>query len=71
MIEIGNRKGTPNEKHFKLKVNASIKGLSYVTYEFDIYANTAEEAKDLLDDFFEEYFSRYGFHVKERSYVSP
>ena len=71
MIEIGNRKGTPNESHFVLKVDASIKGLSYATYEFDVYADTAEEAKDLLDEFFEEYFSRYGFHVNERSYASP
>lgn len=70
MIELGDRKGTPNESHFVLKVNASVKGLSVVTYEFDVYAETADEARDLLNQFFEEGFSRYGFHVNERNDIS-
>lgn len=70
MIELGERKGTKDEKHFVLKVDTTIKGLPIVTHEFDIYADSEQAAWLLLKEFINYNLKKYGFTMKERSKVS-
>ena len=70
MIELGERQGTPNEKHFVLKVDTTVKGLPIVTHEFDIYADSEQAAWLLLKEFINDDLKDYGFTMIERSKVS-
>lgn len=70
MIELGERKGTKDEKHFILKVDTTIKDLPIVTHEFDIYADSEQAAWLILKEFINYNLKDYGFTMKERSKVS-
>lgn len=66
MIELGERKGTKDEKHFVLKVDTTIKDLPIVTHEFDIYADSGQEAWLILKEFINYNLKDYSFTIKEK-----
>lgn len=70
MIELGERKGTKDEKHFVLTVDASVKGLPVLTHEFDIYADSEQAAWLLLKEYIYDDLKDYGFTMIERRKVS-
>ena len=70
MIELGERKGFPREKHFILTMDASVKNLPVVTYAFDIYAQSEKEAWEILKKFLRDNLERYGYQMVERGPLS-
>ena len=71
VIELGKKKGTKNENHFIIKMNSSIKNFQVISYEFDVYAETPEEAFELIKQFFKSRFSSYGFKVETDNPQKP
>ena len=67
MIELGNKKGTKDESHFILRVNMSTGDKAVAgSLDFDVYAETAEEVQEILNGYFDELFSMYGFKRRNK-----
>ena len=66
MIQLGEKKGTKDEPHFVIKMSASVGDMKLKNaFEFDVYAETADEVWELINGYIDELCSRYGFQKKK------
>lgn len=67
MIQLGEKKGTKDEPHFVLRIDISTEDKNVAnTVDFDIYAETSEEAQEFLNRYLNELASKYGFYEPKR-----
>ena len=66
MIQLGEKKGTKDEPHFVINMSASIGDTTFKNaFEFDVYAETADEVWELINGYLDEWCSRHGFQQKQ------
>lgn len=69
MIELGKKKGAPNESHFVIKTRLTATAPLRKRWQhelvFDIYADTAQEAESYMKEYLDQLFSSHHFTRKE------
>lgn len=62
MIELGEKKGIPDEVHFVITVRFQCEAQDFEgEREFDVYADTMDEATKLLEEYIDSIFTPHGF----------
>lgn len=62
MIQLGEKKGTKDEPHFVIQMSASVGDTTFENaFKFDVYAETADEAWELINGYLDDLCLRHGF----------
>lgn len=67
MIQLGEKKWTKDEPHFVIKMSASVGDIKLKNaFEFDVYAETADEVLELINGYLDEWCLKHGFQKRNK-----